>query len=260
MEVKSLRNSVNDLVNPVRRTALVDEVVGQLEDLITTGTLGEGDRLPSETDLAKQLGVGRGTAREAIIVLAARGFLSRSRRGTFVLQRRGEDLLKTVAHQRLVELTQMEQLLEARQLLEAELASLCAARCTDEDLEEMSQSMVAMVEAEERGDVAAFSSADAEFHFLIAQGAQNEVLGAMLSITRDLMVKAIYELLVSDAAMRTRALDFHRSILDAIRKENPSLARQAVIAHLVDIGEAMSRLRLIKAGDAAGNASDNASW
>jgi GntR family transcriptional repressor for pyruvate dehydrogenase complex len=236
----------NDLINPinpVRRTVLIDEVVGQLEDLITSGTVKQGDRLPSETDLAKQLGVGRGTAREALIVLCARGLLTRSRRGTFVASVDRHAALLQVTRERFVEFTQMEQLVETRQLLEAELAALCAARCTDDDLTEMTRCVERMADAEGRGDVADFSNADAEFHFLVAQGAQNEILAAMQNLTRDLLVKVIMELLANDKDLRTRALSFHRSILDAISKENPNLARNLTVMHIADVSQAMSRLR-----------------
>lgn len=231
------------LMEPIKRAALIDEIVGQLERLIAEGKLREGERLPSETELARQLGVGRGTVREALIVLETRKLVTRSRRGTVVANSNHREALMEVTRQRLIKLAQMENLFEARQVLEVELAALCAARCTDDDVAEMTQCVDRMAEAQQRGDVETFANADTEFHLLLAQGAQNDVLAAMLEIARDLLLEATRELVQHDEALRRRAVGHHRAILEAVRRENPAEARAATAAHLADVSDAMARFR-----------------
>src|SRR5918998_880527 len=55
-----------------RRTVLVEQVIGELERQVQSGSWALGERLPSETQLAEQLGVGRSTVREGLEMLAAR--------------------------------------------------------------------------------------------------------------------------------------------------------------------------------------------
>ncbi|MEW6522763.1 MAG: FCD domain-containing protein [Bacillota bacterium] len=234
---------MNVLMEPIKRAALIDEIVGQLERLVADGRLKEGDRLPSETDLARQLGVGRGTVREALIVLETRKLVTRSRRGTVVTNSSHREALMEVTRQRLIKLPQMQNLLEARKVLEIELSALCASRCTDDDVSEMAECVARMAGAQERGDIEAFASADTEFHMLLAQGARNEVLAAMLEIARDLLVEATRELVQHDEALRRRAVSHHQAILECVRKEDPAGARAAAAAHLADVTDAMARFR-----------------
>lgn len=230
-------------MSPIKRLALTDEVLKQLEGLIGGGLFHRGDRLPPETELARQLGVGRSTVREALVVLAARGTISRSRRGTFVADGLVTGGNLSISTRNVLAFTQMEHLVEARQMLESELASLCASRCTDEDLRDLEDSLQRMTAAEEVADVNAFAAADAEFHLLLARGAQNTVLANMLEVTRSLLIDVIQELLTTYPELRKRALAYHRAVLDAVRTEKPDLARQITAEHMADIGQAMSRMR-----------------
>ena len=69
---------------------LAERVAEQIAQLIQERELKEGDRLPNEFDLAQELGVGRGTIREAVKQLVARNILTIQRgKGTFVTRNPG---------------------------------------------------------------------------------------------------------------------------------------------------------------------------
>ena len=72
-------------LEPIRPKKISEEIVNRIKQLISSGELKPGDRIPSERELATMLGVSRPSVREAIMVLDAMGFLeSRQGGGTFV--------------------------------------------------------------------------------------------------------------------------------------------------------------------------------
>lgn len=122
----------DDLVPLVtaRRGSLVDQVIDQLRNAITTGEWPVGRRIPPESELASSLEVGRNTVREAVRALAHGGLLEvRQGDGTYV--RATNELsgaLRTLCG------SELREVLEVRRTLEVEAARLAAARRTDDDL------------------------------------------------------------------------------------------------------------------------------
>ena len=115
--------------NLAQQTA--DSLYGRI---VNGGTWGPGDRLPNENELAEQLGVSRGTLREAIRLLTAQGILTAQKgRGTFVAENAslpGRFDLENLP----VERSRLADLFEARLLLEPELAALACRRASREEL------------------------------------------------------------------------------------------------------------------------------
>jgi len=134
---------------PVRRVRKAyEQVADQLRQLIVTGALAPGERLPNETLLAREFGVSRATVREALRVLAAQNLLRTAKGaggGSYVT-------LPTVDH--ISEFLQsninlltdsrdvtLEELIEARKLLEVPAARLAAARRAEADLERLRETI-----------------------------------------------------------------------------------------------------------------------
>ena len=61
---------------PIERKKLKDQIIDQLIAMIHDGKLKPGDKLPSETALMEQLGVGRSSLREAVGALSLIGMLT----------------------------------------------------------------------------------------------------------------------------------------------------------------------------------------
>ena len=109
-----------------------------IRDRIVAGSFAAGQQLPNEFDLAEQLGVGRGTVREAVKILVSRNILEIRRGcGTFVCSHPGrvEDPLgfSFVRDKKKLALD----LCEVRMMLEPEIAALAAARATDQEIESL---------------------------------------------------------------------------------------------------------------------------
>lgn len=118
-----------------------EQVADQLRELIVTGYLTAGERLPNETALAKEFGVSRATVREALRILAAQRLILTAKGaggGTYVSQP-GFDVISDFLQANIDLLTEMshitlEELLEAREHLEVHAARLAAERRSDDDL------------------------------------------------------------------------------------------------------------------------------
>ncbi len=118
-------------LTPVARGGLTDRVIEQLRDRIADGTWPLHHRLPVESTLAKDLGVGRSTVREAVRVLVHAGLLEvRQGAGTYVRARREID----AALQRRVMGAHLLEAYEVRLGLEIEAARLAAQHRSDTDL------------------------------------------------------------------------------------------------------------------------------
>ncbi|MFI9595270.1 FadR/GntR family transcriptional regulator [Nonomuraea sp. NPDC052265] len=155
----------------LRRSPLVDQAVQHLREQITEGHWPVGTRLPGENALAKALGVGRSTVREALRALAGAG-LVRARQGSGVFVIASEPVQDWPARLRRAAITDVY---EVRMMVETQAARLAAARRTDEDV----TAMEAALQARERaagGDDAAFVDADIALHAAVVAAAGNPVL------------------------------------------------------------------------------------
>jgi GntR family transcriptional repressor for pyruvate dehydrogenase complex len=199
-------------------------------DHLIQGDWLEGDRIPPERELCQKLGVGRSSLREAMKALEIIGLIEmRVGEGTFICNRSdflSHPLLWAVAGSGV---TEANELIEARTLIEVELADLAAIRSTPNDLQQIGAYLDAMETS--GGDTAQFMEADIAFHLAIGQAAHNRVLLNALHLIRNLMHQWVRTALERQA-VAAQALEHHRAIFVAIAKRNPANARQAMHVHL----------------------------
>jgi DNA-binding FadR family transcriptional regulator len=148
-------------------------VIDQLKEQITSGLWQMNGKIPTETVLAEQLGVGRNTVREAVRALTHAGLLEcRQGDGTYV---RATSELSGAMLRRLRQAEQLE-ILEVRRALEVESARLAATRRTDEDIVRIEAALAERDRAWELDDPDAFVEADLAFHMSVAHATHNLVL------------------------------------------------------------------------------------
>jgi DNA-binding FadR family transcriptional regulator len=237
-----------------------DVVIDGVKQLIVSGQLRAGDRLPIEKDLAAQLGVSRGSLREGVRALALLGVLeTRQGDGTYVTTLDPGRLLSPVGF--LAELpdpANSAHLLGVRRVLEAESAYLAARVVTDDQLAEMEEVLGGvdpLLEAPHGEiDLERFIDADTAFHRLVAQASRNPALAALIDnlvgrTTRTRMWRAVTERGAVEATHRE-----HRAILDELVQRDPERARIRMQVHILAVEEfAASHAR-----DAAVTESDSA--
>jgi DNA-binding FadR family transcriptional regulator len=163
-------------LDALRPSSLVDQATQRLRDEITGGHWPVGTRLPGETTLAAQLGVGRSTVREALRALAGAG-LVQARQGSGVFVIADEPVRDWPSQLRRAAVTDVY---EVRMLVEVQAARLAAVRRTDGDLDELDAALAAR-RAAAAGDDTAFVDADIALHAAVVAAAHNPVLAALFA-------------------------------------------------------------------------------
>jgi GntR family transcriptional repressor for pyruvate dehydrogenase complex len=232
-------------LEPIRPKKISEEIVNQIKQLISSGELKPGDRIPSERELATMLGVSRPSVREAIMVLDAMGFLeSRQGGGTFVkalTEGSITDPLAKLVEKRDPEL--LRSLAEVRMGLESWSAYLAAQRADEKDIAELRRLYYVMEQQAKRGGWD--PEVDAEFHYAITAAGHNSlqmhVLDSIHSLLSATIQVALMEFYQQEGHVEM-LLEQHREILDAIAAHDPELARQKMMAHLALVEKKMSQL------------------
>jgi GntR family transcriptional regulator, transcriptional repressor for pyruvate dehydrogenase complex len=220
-----------DAFQAIDRRSLAHDAADHLRELISSGALRPGDKLPPERTLATRLGVSRPTLREAVRGLVIMGMLeTRHGAGTFVVRQAplGDRLTLTIdLHD-----APIEELFEMRLLLEPSVTERAAARITEDELDDLRDTlrrMDALV-----GEPGPFSLADMEFHRTIHVAARSTLMLSLLDGIADLSLRG-RTISSTRSAVRKRTTDEHRAILDALEVHDPVLAREAMAAHLMHI-------------------------
>jgi GntR family transcriptional regulator, transcriptional repressor for pyruvate dehydrogenase complex len=177
---------------PLRRS--FEDVVLQIRDRIARGDLREGDRLPSERDLATTLGVSRNTVREALRALEQAGLLQLKPgiAGGAFIRNNGANVVKNALGDLFrLDVVDAANLTEARIILSREVVRLACKRYTENDFEALAESVRLIEEAAEAGNYSLRAARNLEFHKLLARATHNPVLvvltEAMVDVTREMV-------------------------------------------------------------------------
>jgi len=223
--------------------ALTDEAISQLRQMIQSGELPPGSRLPSENQLSLQMGVSRSGIREAVKVLeSARVLVVKRGDGTYVTSLAPKLLLEGVGFA--VEMLQGDTLLEVmevRRLLEPAATGLAALRISDGQLSELAELLQQM--QEQADDAEALMQADMAFHRLVIASTGNETLTSLLDGLSGRTVRARVWRGVIEGNVTQVTIDEHRAIYLALLARDPSLATAAAHLH-VNTSESWLRARL----------------
>jgi GntR family transcriptional repressor for pyruvate dehydrogenase complex len=213
----------------VRKTRVSEGIIEQIRDLITSGRLRPGDRLPAERDLAKILGVGRSTVREAIRSLESLGILeARAGEGTFLsaAPTMGRDIISA----RLFEsYDSQHKLFEVRQVIEPDLAALAARRATPDQIARMRKALDEQEQQIKSG--ASGIAADTEFHSLLAEATGNEILIKIMDSLMGLL-KETREASLQHGERPTHSLRQHRAVFRAIEARDAAQAQRKMTEHV----------------------------
>ncbi|MFJ1599702.1 FadR/GntR family transcriptional regulator [Streptomyces sp. NPDC088261] len=221
--------------SPIRRHPLAAQVADVLLERLRAGEWPLGHRLPGETTLAAQLGVGRSTLREAVRELSGKGVLdSRQGAGVYVTALDvPEDREAVLRHASIVSV------IEARIAIEAEAAGLAAARRTPADLRVMRRAL-----RERRTDgqsLDAHVDADMAFHRTVVLAAHNDVLTGLFDGFVPRVRTAMTDMLrlrplVSEEADHA----LHEALVRAVADRDPRAAAESSRSHLTTLKEAFA--------------------
>jgi len=216
--------------------ALTDEAIERIKEMIVSGELRPGGRLPKEADLAERLGLSRNSLREAVKALSLIRVLDvRQGDGTYVTSLQPEVLLDTVGF--IIDFHRDDSvlyLLEVRRILEAEATAMAARKMTDEELAELGKVLDGM---EAASDLNELIEGDLEFHRRIAHGSGNPVLASLIeSLSAPTLRARVWRGLTQEgAADRTR--EQHRAIHSALVAREADVARAWAAVHVAGVEE-----------------------
>src|SRR6201991_3674986 len=200
------------LVQPIKIARAYELLAGLLRERITSGELGVGDRLPSESALAKQAGVSRSTVREALRILEQGGLVERASPRIMVVADRSEDpdFREQRREMRQHNIT-LHHLHEAMMTLDPELTRFAAMRADRSDLKELNDAMAA--QEAHLDHIAEWSRLDVEFHSMLAEISANPALIIAREPISQLLMPALYRFM-DTREMAEHATRYHRRIVE----------------------------------------------
>ena len=214
----------------------VDKIIRQIRDLITTGQLKPGDRLPPERKLSEKLGVGRTHLRDALKKLEFYGILKTHPQSGTVVAGMGLPALEGLITDMLgLRGNDFKSLVESRVILETNIAQLAAENRTEKDLHEIETALIAHRDRLKFDEHAV--EEDLLFHLRIAEASKNSVLNSlMLIITPDIM-QYFKKHNVCGEGRAEVAVKQHEKILEHIKNQDPIKVGASIKEHLRDIRE-----------------------
>lgn len=213
--------------------AITDEAIGAIKEMIASGELAPGDRLPREPELAAKLKVSRSSLREAVRALThVRVLSTRQGDGTYVTSLESDLLLEAVGlvSELFLDDTLLE-LYEVRRILEPAATALAAQRIDVDTLDRVRAGHQRMLAAE---DVDGLIACDLVFHEQIIAAAGNRTLASLMAnvVSGGMLRARAWRAIVADGAIdETKAQ--HEAILRALVDRDPVTAHAAATMHLV---------------------------
>ncbi|PKN11173.1 MAG: hypothetical protein CVU70_00170 [Deltaproteobacteria bacterium HGW-Deltaproteobacteria-5] len=210
---------LEQLIEPLRTDSLKDVFVLRFEELILSGKIKIGQKLPSERELALQLGVSRPVVHEGLVELASRGMISlKPRIGATVNDYRKEGSISLLAsliqyQKGKLEPELLESLLQLRMLLEPAFARFAAQNRTAEQIRNL----------------------DFEFHLLIAVASGNSVYPLLLNSFRPVYTNLSGQFF-NDPQVTAAVHKYHRNTVKAIESGDEKKAA-SVMKELLRHGE-----------------------
>jgi GntR family transcriptional regulator, transcriptional repressor for pyruvate dehydrogenase complex len=231
----------------VRIRGASEQVAAALQHHIQERGLGPGDFLGREEDLAADFGVSRPTLREALKLLASGNLIRASKGpggGIFVAHTADQGVQRSLsaAVDMMLETgaVSLEELLDARTLLEVPMAGRAALQADETTVERLRAALAAEIEA--AADIEAIHAADTEFHRGIAAAAGNRMAQALTGWVHDvLQPRLIGEL--REAVVPSAVLDQHAALLRAIEKGDRARAERAMREHLLYLRDVLGMVR-----------------
>ncbi|MET7459695.1 FCD domain-containing protein [Nonomuraea sp. NPDC005501] len=218
---------------PLSRSPLVDQATQRLREQITGGHWPVGTKLPGETTLARELGVGRSTVREAIRALSGAGLLAaRQGAGVYVIATEpAEDWPARLRRAAVVDLY------EVRTMVEVQSARIAAARRTEEDLEAMDRALEERRRAAVEADDAGFVDADIALHTAVVAAGHNPLLAGLFADFVPVLRRGLTDLMaLVDLRAHDPALgdDSHAALVEAIRAGDSEASGRIIERELSD--------------------------
>jgi GntR family transcriptional repressor for pyruvate dehydrogenase complex len=232
-------------LQPIERVSVLDMTVNSIREFIQSDGVREGDKLPTEAEMTKRLGVGRSTIREAYRVLQTLGFVEmKAGRGAFVDSKNGRPTSSMASTWFAAHGVEVTEYIEVRKAIEPFSAELAAVRAREEQLKEIERIGSVFREAIETGDPIRMATLDEAFHRAIVEATGNTLLLKLIDELNEAMFEYRCQIF-SVSELRANALAPHGELMATLKARDGDGARAAMTRHMEvtkdDVLEVMSR-------------------
>ncbi len=226
----------NEVIAPINRQPVAEQVARQLLALVQSGSLQPGQQLPPERELAATLEVSRPSLREALRALSLLGVLRiRQGGGVYVSSLDPESLLAPLHFFVSLDARNLEDLFEARLVVEAEITRIAAQKISPENLNILKDCID--FESHELGDEDKFIASDVKFHKILFESVDNAFL-QRFATSLHILGKASREITGHIPGVIEQSLQDHERIVSAIEAGDPDAAAKAMKQHLTNVRDA----------------------
>lgn len=225
-------------MDPIVRVPIVSQVEERIRDLIDSKKYTEGMKLPTENELCQSMKVGRGTVREALRLLQAKGLVEiKPGRGAFVASKQAVDsnpVVWLVQNEK-----ELRDAIEVRNALEPFAARKVAETASEAVLHELKKIHIDFLSAVKEGDTEKIAELDELFHGLIVRESGNQLLNEINVHLLQGMHTFRNKTFTVPENVRN-AVEPHTRILDAITGRDGNAAEREMRKHLKMVDEDLS--------------------
>jgi len=220
-------------ITPIEVQKPTDIIVSQIKDLISSGALKPGDKLPPERQLAENFNIGRGYVREAIKKLEFYGILKTFPQSGTSVANLGVSLLDgLIANVLQLEKNDFQGLIETRSIIESGAAKLAAERADTIQIAELESILNSYKEKASEGEAAL--DEDMLFHLKIAELSANRVLQSLISLIAPEVHHLSNELNTCSPERLNLTIEEHKAIFIAIKSKQGLKAFEAMKVHMAN--------------------------
>ena len=214
----------------VRAPKLSEQIAQYLQSEISEGSLGVGEKLPSEAILCKRFGVSRTVVREATARLEFDGYIETKQGARNIVSKAYKKKAFRIDKAAQLNFQEMAQLYEFRIIIEAAAVGLAAKRCGPAELRSLKDCLKEMERAD--SDNSDDIPANVTFHQIIAKASGNKFLKDFMVFLND-KITVMHEIDKKAAYTIVKSIHHeHASIIDAIEQKDSEKARTSIITHI----------------------------
>lgn len=218
---------------------IYQDVASQIEEAVLTGTLKEGDRLPSERDLAETFNISRRTLRESLRVVEEKGLIEIRSTGAFARMATSEKLSQSLGLALRSKKIAWKDVVQFRSEIEGTIAQRAATCATNEDIAELEDIVrkISLLLEQKPLDWNGYLQLDISLHLKLAEMIGNPIYRMILQTFLDNLMPFYEAYRSNEQEFSLENLENLKKIVSSIKKHDSLAARQAIIEHL-DIGTA----------------------
>jgi DNA-binding FadR family transcriptional regulator len=231
-----------DLFTPLKSKRAFEGISEQIKNLIYSGQLQPGDRLPSERELATLFKAGRMVVRESLRTLEQSGFISVKngyKGGAFVKNIGAETIISSITDMVKLGKISLQELTETRLEIESSIVGLAVERIEKRDFEELWKNIEYTEGLIAEGKMS--RDGNTMFHVILARASKNYLLEMIIESVMN-VVDSFVQLLKPDITHSKKILSAHKALYLALQKKDAKTARKLMRAHILDTASNFSSL------------------